>query len=115
MYFRNNFLAAALLFAAILAGPSGELQATPLSNAVWHPGEPLRLIGQSEGEVRRLLGRPLRIENNGPSKTLHYKLGECSVQLDLFVNVTTRRYDVLWQRIDGSETDKRRCGALVRP
>ena len=111
MRFRKISIAAIMLLgAALLPGISGPLQATPVT-ATAAPSEPLRLIGQSEGEVRRLLGRPSRIENNGPHKLLHYQLGDCTVLLDLFVDVTTRRYDVLSQRIEG---DKNRCTQHVR-
>jgi len=110
MRFRRMPVAAtALLAVALLIGASGVLHAGPVPASTAAP--PLRLVGQSEGEVRRLLGRPNRVENNGPHKLLHYQLGDCTVLLDLFVDVSTRRYDVLSQRIEG---DRQRCAHFAR-
>jgi len=72
------------------------------------------LAGKSEGEVRSLLGPPEREDERPPGKQWHYRLGTCTLDVQLFPDVRTKQFGTLAYEVrsdDNSDEGKRQCMA----
>ncbi|MFZ5779556.1 MAG: hypothetical protein ACOY4R_05040 [Pseudomonadota bacterium] len=89
----------------------GAAQATLASDV---PKPTKGLAGRSESEVRSLLGPPQREDERPPGKQWHYRLGTCTVDVQLFPDVRTKQFGTLAYEVrsdDNSDEGKRRCMA----
>jgi hypothetical protein len=72
----------------------------------------VNLTGKSESEVRALLGPPTTVEENAPGKTWRYRDGRCALDVQLYRDVTTRKFGTLAYEVssdDNTDEGKRRC------
>lgn len=76
---------------------------------------PVSLIGKSEGQVRALLGPPTSVEERAPGKTLHYRDGQCSANVQLYPDVQTRQFGTLAYEVKSDDdTDEGRRGCVAQ-
>ena len=76
---------------------------------------PVDFIGKSEGEVRALLGPPTSVEERAPGKTWHYRIGECTADIQLYPDVQTRQFGTLAYEVKSDDnTDEGRRSCLVQ-
>jgi hypothetical protein len=91
--------------------------ATPAKAAPASPAEPINFIGKSEDEVRTLLGPPTSVEERAPGKTWRYRDGQCTVDIQLYPDVQTRRFGTLAYEVksdDNTDEGKRGCLAQLQ-
>jgi hypothetical protein len=78
---------------------------------------PVNLIGKSENEIRVLLGPPTSEEDRAPGKTWHYQDGQCTLDIQLYPDVQTRKFGTLAYEVksnDSTDEGKRLCVAQLR-
>lgn len=78
---------------------------------------PVNLIGKSESEIRVLLGPPTSEEDRAPGKTWHYRDGQCTLDIQLYPDVQTRKFGTLAYEVksdDSTDEGKRHCVAQLR-
>jgi hypothetical protein len=78
---------------------------------------PVDLIGKSESEIRVLLGPPTSEEDRAPGKTWHYRDGQCTVDIQLYPDVQTRKFGTLAYEVksdDSTDEGKRLCLAQLK-
>jgi hypothetical protein len=91
--------------------------AAPAKDAPASAPEPFNLIGKSEDEVRTLLGPPTSVEERAPGKTWRYREGQCTVDIQLYPDVQTRRFGTLAYEVksdDNTDEGKRGCLAQLQ-
>jgi len=79
--------------------------------------ESVNLIGKSEDELRTLLGPPTSVEERAPGKTWRYREGQCTVDIQLYPDVQTRRFGTLAYEVksdDNTDEGKRGCLAQLQ-
>jgi hypothetical protein len=75
------------------------------------------LAGYTEAELRSLLGPPATAEDHPPGKQWRYRLGACTVDVQLYPDVGTRQFATLAYKVksdDDSDEGRRRCLAELR-
>lgn len=78
---------------------------------------PVNLIGKSESEIRVLLGPPTSEEDRAPGKTWHYRDGQCTLDIQLYPDVQTRKFGTLAYEVksnDSTDEGKRLCMAQLK-
>jgi hypothetical protein len=76
---------------------------------------PVNLIGKSEDQVRALLGPPTSVEERAPGKTWHYRVGQCSADVQLYPDVQTRKFGTLSYEVKSNDnTDEGRRGCVAQ-
>jgi len=78
---------------------------------------PVNLIGKSEGDIRTLLGPPTSEEDRAPGKTWHYRDGQCTMDIQLYPDVQTRKFGTLAYEVksdDSTDEGKRLCVAQFK-
>ncbi len=81
------------------------------------PSGPVNLIGKSEDALRTLLGPPSSVEERAPGKTWHYRDGQCTVDIQLYPDVQTKRFGTLAYEVksdDNTDEGKRGCLAQLQ-
>jgi hypothetical protein len=86
------------------------------------PGEaaatsPVSLIGKNEDELRSLFGPPTSIEERAPGKTWKYRDGQCSLDIQLYPDVQTRKFGTLAYEVksdDNTDEANRACLAHLK-
>jgi hypothetical protein len=90
---------------------------TEVAVAVGHEGSApaaADLAGKSEADVRALLGSPEREDARPPGKQWHYRMGQCTIDVQLFPDVRTKQFGTLAYEVrsdDNSDQGKRQCMA----
>jgi hypothetical protein len=77
----------------------------------------ITIVGKSESEVRSLFGPPNREEDRAPGKTWRYRDGQCSMDIQLYPDVQTRKFGTLAYEVksdDNTDEGKRNCLAQFR-
>jgi hypothetical protein len=67
--------------------------------------------------LRALLGPPTSVEERAPGKTWRYRDGQCSVDIQLYPDVQTRRFGTLAYEVksdDNTDEGKRGCLAQLQ-
>ena len=75
---------------------------------------PLPLAGKSEPEIRAALGAPSAEEERPPGKRWRYRDGQCTLDIQLYPNVETKRFTTLAYDVRSnvdSDEGKRLCMA----
>ena len=88
--------------------------ATPTAFPV---SEPVPLNGKSESELRALLGPPTTEEETAPGKTWRYRDGRCALDVQLYRDVSTRKFGTLSYEVtsdDNSNEGRRNCLAQLQ-
>jgi hypothetical protein len=78
---------------------------------------PVNLIGKSEDDLRTLLGPPNSVEERAPGKTWRYRDGQCTVDIQLYPDVQTKRFGTLAYEVksdDNTDEGKRGCLAQLQ-
>ena len=73
---------------------------------------PLPLAGKSEPEIRAALGAPSAEEERPPGKRWRYRDGQCTLDIQLYPNVETKRFTTLAYDVRSnvdSDEGKRLC------
>jgi hypothetical protein len=81
------------------------------------PSGAVNLIGKSEDDLRTLLGPPSSVEERAPGKTWHYRDGQCTVDIQLYPDVQTKRFGTLAYEVksdDNTDEGKRGCLAQLQ-
>jgi hypothetical protein len=77
----------------------------------------ITIVGKSEGELRALFGPPSKEEDRAPGKTWRYRDGRCSMDVQLYPDVQTKKYGTLAYEVksdDNTDEGKRNCLAQFR-
>jgi hypothetical protein len=77
----------------------------------------ITIVGKSESELRSLFGPPNREEDRAPGKTWRYRDGQCSMDIQLYPDVQTRKFGTLAYEVksdDNTDEGKRHCLAQFR-
>jgi hypothetical protein len=59
------------------------------------PSDKRAVIGHSEDETERLLGKPLRVTEEASAKVWHYQGSDCAVDVTFFFDVTRGKFFAL--------------------
>ena len=75
------------------------------------------LTGYRESELRALLGPPTGVEDRPPGKQWRYRLGKCTLDIQLYPDVETKQYGTLSYKVksdDDTDEGRRLCLAQLR-
>ena len=80
-------------------------------------GPALSLAGKSETELRAMLGAPTSEEDRPPGKRWRYRDGQCTLDVQLYPDVQTKRFGTLAYEVksdDNTDEGKRVCLAQLQ-
>jgi hypothetical protein len=80
---------------AVAPLPPTPARPPPPKPATRPPGNPNELVGLDEQAVRRLLGAPAAIANDGAARVLTYRADGCELEVFLFLDVSAGNLRVL--------------------
>ena len=75
------------------------------------------IIGKSESDLRAMFGPPTKEENRAPGKIWRYQDGRCSMDVQLYPDVQTRKFGTLAYEVksdDNTDEGKRHCLGQLR-
>ena len=101
--------------AVAVAATATSAEPPALSAATSSPA--LSLIGKSETELRAMLGAPSSEQDRPPGKLWRYRDGQCTLVVQLYPDVKTKRYDILAYEVksdDNADEGKRVCLAQLQ-
>jgi hypothetical protein len=89
------------------------------------PGEPgdklstasVNIVGKSEDELRAMLGPPTTVEERAPGKVWRYRIGQCTLDVQLYPDVQTRQFGTLAYEVksdDNTDEGNRACLVQLR-
>ncbi len=76
------------------------------------PPASVSIIGKSEGELQALLGPPTTVEERPPGKLWRYRDGRCTLDVQLYPDVQTRKFGTLAYEVksdDNTDEGNRAC------
>jgi hypothetical protein len=86
------------------AVPKSALVPPPPKPALKPPSEPEELVGLDEEGVRKLLGTPGDVRNDGAARVLTYHAGSCELEIFLFMDVKAGNLRVLSYQLNDTRT-----------
>lgn len=98
-------------------GPAAEPAFATAMPAEIAAAQPVPLNGKSEAELRALLGPPTSEEETAPGKTWRYRDGRCGLDVQLYRDVSTRKFGTLSYEVtsdDNSNEGRRNCLAQLQ-
>lgn len=86
--------------------------------AVVEPARPAPVLtGYTESDLRSFLGAPASAEDHPPGKQWRYRLGPCTLDVQLYPDVETKQFATLAYKVksdDDSDEARRQCLAELR-